>query len=377
VQADSRSTQVQQNTDRRRRAYAVRYDSLHEESPSALAPSDTDAGRLPPPSLETSRLQGIRMFNGAPRSGLWSSNLSSTRGSTSVSTSQAEGPGAGQPPSNYLPGLYSSVDARARLTPRIPTATPTSPLLNRAPNGLDQQYPRRMFNEIDARDMETDRFSRPLPDRYTINHGFNSFHTTFSANRSATTALNALAPDSPQSQRAQPDPLTGVSIATGAAPHGPGFGSQASATSQLSNSGTLPRFPPFLLRSLRDTTFAGSGIAADPRNYALESEMDTSYEGLTALAERVGNALHRGVNAAALATSMTVFAYAATAMQTGFSADDETEGEIKETRCAICLEDYEDDDQCARSNKCGHALHEMCFKVSTYSATRALTARID
>lgn len=127
--------------------------------------------------------------------------------------------------------------------------------------------------------------------------------------------------------------------------------------------GEQSSLPPFLRRSLRNR---GQGVLA-PREGALAAALnaqawmddfdmglDLTYEGLLALSERIGPVVHRGASDTALASGLTIFKYASGSSAVGDG----------ETRCAICLEDYEESDECARSNKCNHALHTSCLTVS-------------
>lgn len=123
--------------------------------------------------------------------------------------------------------------------------------------------------------------------------------------------------------------------------------------------------PPFLLRSLRarrQATFGHregtSDIAGELGNYAGDFDLDMSYEGLLALSERLGEVKRRGATDEALSQGLSLFVYTKI-------TSDATSVEDRETRCAICLEDYEEQDKCARSTKCGHALHQECLTVSS------------
>lgn len=129
------------------------------------------------------------------------------------------------------------------------------------------------------------------------------------------------------------------------------------------SAGDRAPLPPFLLRSLRARRQATFGhregsddIAGELGNYAGDLELDMSYEGLLALSERLGEVKRRGATDEALSSGLTLFAYAKTTLG-------EHSIEDRETRCAICLEDYEDQDKCAKSTRCGHALHEECLTV--------------
>ncbi|KAK9895277.1 hypothetical protein P389DRAFT_90801 [Cystobasidium minutum MCA 4210] len=118
--------------------------------------------------------------------------------------------------------------------------------------------------------------------------------------------------------------------------------------------------PPFLLRTLRTRgqplfgqREGAVGIGTDPRDWMGDSDIDLSYESLMAISERLGDVRRRGATEEALARGLTIYKYTTTSTA---SADGET-------RCAICLEDYEESDEIARSNKCNHALHNNCFST--------------
>lgn len=125
--------------------------------------------------------------------------------------------------------------------------------------------------------------------------------------------------------------------------------------------------PPFLLRSLRARRQATFGhrenendIAAELGNYAGDLDLDMSYEGLLALSERLGEVKRRGATSEALSRGLVLFNFVKSTLDvTGLE-------EERETRCAICLEDYEEQDKCAKSTKCGHALHEDCLTVCVH-----------
>jgi hypothetical protein len=118
-------------------------------------------------------------------------------------------------------------------------------------------------------------------------------------------------------------------------------------------------------RSLRTSATLG-GIASESANYVNDSELDTSYEGLLALSDRIGSARPRGATATALREGLersTFASHPPLSINTIHVAAAD-----REVRCGICLEDYGEGDILAKSKKCGHALHSVCFEVST--ATR-------
>jgi len=131
--------------------------------------------------------------------------------------------------------------------------------------------------------------------------------------------------------------------------------------SQVENAQRVP-LPPFLFRSLRQWRSnrnalrdGQDGIATDSANYVADIDLDLSYEGLLALSERIGVVRQRGASQAAMAAGLEKFAYRA-----GIA---ETEQEEIEVRCGICLEDYAENDECARSKTCGHGLHTVCLET--------------
>lgn len=147
------------------------------------------------------------------------------------------------------------------------------------------------------------------------------------------------------------------------------FDFNASTTDNRDNSegqtGDRVPLPPFLLRSLRARRQATFGhregsddVAGELGNYAGDLDLDMSYEGLLALSERLGEVKRRGATDEALSRGLTLFMYTKTPLEI-------TSLQERETRCAICLEDYEEQDKCAKSTKCGHALHEECLTVSS------------
>lgn len=122
-----------------------------------------------------------------------------------------------------------------------------------------------------------------------------------------------------------------------------------------------------------------------------DDEFDSSYDALIRLSERLGDAKEKGIGADKLATLQT-FSYAewpmprrrSTSTQdspsqaqpiattsavtmdedgaSSRSPDFARRGLDKEERCAICLQDYEDDDECMLG-VCQHGFHADCFKA--------------
>ncbi|GAA6013330.1 hypothetical protein JCM10207_000857 [Rhodosporidiobolus poonsookiae] len=118
---------------------------------------------------------------------------------------------------------------------------------------------------------------------------------------------------------------------------------------------------------------AGDSAALDPRNYLDDETFDDSYEALLRLSERLGDVKPRGASGDKLA-SLRKFSYEAWPAG-ALKADERTEeskgkgkekeklaekGVEKETRCPICLCDYDDDDDCMLGD-CGHGAHEECL----------------
>lgn len=76
--------------------------------------------------------------------------------------------------------------------------------------------------------------------------------------------------------------------------------------------------------------------------------------------ESIGEARPRGASDVTLNAALRKFLHGAnTSMSSAIRV-----ATMSETRCGICLEDYEDGDECAESVKCGHAMHAVCFEVS-------------
>lgn len=145
------------------------------------------------------------------------------------------------------------------------------------------------------------------------------------------------------------------------------------------SSGRVP-LPPFLLRSIharRRNIFGNrepgqtherplhagagnTGIAFESRNYLSDLDLDLSYEGLLALSESIGEARPRGATDVTLDAALRRFLHKAVASPGMVGG-----AIVTETRCGICLEDYEEGDACAESVKCGHAMHAVCFEVGS------------
>ncbi|KPV72623.1 uncharacterized protein RHOBADRAFT_17833, partial [Rhodotorula graminis WP1] len=84
-----------------------------------------------------------------------------------------------------------------------------------------------------------------------------------------------------------------------------------------------------------------------------DDEFDNSYEALIRLSERLGDAKPKGVSADQLES-----------LRNAHSLDPPTlarPGLDKETRCGICLCDYEDDDDCMLT-VCEHGFHDECLR---------------
>ncbi|GEM10776.1 zinc finger, RING-type protein [Rhodotorula toruloides] len=137
--------------------------------------------------------------------------------------------------------------------------------------------------------------------------------------------------------------------------------------------------------SIFDDDFASfwgrDSAALDSRNYVDDDEFDTSYEALIRLSERLGDAKPRGMSSEKVA-ALRKFKYTEWPMHersstsaplpvasTSASKMDEDlsafarRGLEKEERCAICLDDYVDDDDCMLGH-CGHGFHEDCLTMA-------------
>jgi hypothetical protein len=88
------------------------------------------------------------------------------------------------------------------------------------------------------------------------------------------------------------------------------------------------------------------GYIMDLRNYIEDDELDDSYEGLLRLEERIGNVKHSLDNN--LINKNKVIKY---------SKDNK---EIQETKCSICLLNYEEDEE-LRKLICSHFFHKRCI----------------
>ena len=131
--------------------------------------------------------------------------------------------------------------------------------------------------------------------------------------------------------------------------------------------------PPFLLRSLRHRGLSRpiiGTIAREAGNYLNDLDLDLSYEGLLALGERIGDVKPRGAAEQALKEGLQKFTFKSMKQQPVPSINPQKQMQ-QEVRCGICLENYATDDVCARSNKCGHAMHSDCLEVNTLSQVRA------
>ncbi|GAA5920973.1 hypothetical protein JCM3775_004031 [Rhodotorula graminis] len=134
--------------------------------------------------------------------------------------------------------------------------------------------------------------------------------------------------------------------------------------------------------------FTRDSAALDPRNYLDDDEFDNSYEALIRLSERLGDAKPKGVSAdqleslrkykyadwplptrassppASASSSTPAPVPAPVASTSAHSLDPPTlarPGLDKETRCGICLCDYEDDDDCMLT-VCEHGFHDECLR---------------
>ncbi|ORX60975.1 hypothetical protein BCR36DRAFT_365560 [Piromyces finnis] len=96
------------------------------------------------------------------------------------------------------------------------------------------------------------------------------------------------------------------------------------------------------------------GYVMDLRNYVDDGELDDSYEGLLRLEERIGNVKHN-LNKSQINKNKAL-------------KYDKDNKEIQETKCSICLLNYEKNDE-LRILLCTHSFHKECidnwFKTSS------------
>ncbi|GAA6008100.1 hypothetical protein JCM11491_001884 [Sporobolomyces phaffii] len=131
--------------------------------------------------------------------------------------------------------------------------------------------------------------------------------------------------------------------------------------------------------------FGRDAVALDSRNYLEDDEFDASYEGLLRLSAQIGDVKPKGASQDALAKLRT-FPYskwpyiehsvaardgvpvATTSAETLEKEVEESRPEFarvgveKESRCAICLSDYEDEDEIALAH-CSHGFHSECLRA--------------
>ncbi|QRV78416.1 ubiquitin-conjugating enzyme [Ceratobasidium sp. AG-Ba] len=93
----------------------------------------------------------------------------------------------------------------------------------------------------------------------------------------------------------------------------------------------------------------GRGRTTSGGDFLRDDEFDDSYEGLLRLAARIGDAKPRGTPAEVIQ-----------AMPTGKYAS--CQGAKAETRCPICLDDYEQEDMVALIKGCSHWFHKDCIQ---------------
>ncbi|GAA5887098.1 hypothetical protein JCM16303_007133 [Sporobolomyces ruberrimus] len=127
--------------------------------------------------------------------------------------------------------------------------------------------------------------------------------------------------------------------------------------------------------------FGRDAVALDSRNYLEDDEFDASYEGLLRLSAQIGDVKPKGVSEDAMATLRT-FPYSkwpyiehesASKTESPIASTSANQLELvkpefarknieKEARCAICLSDYEDQDEIALG-RCSHGFHSDCLKA--------------
>ncbi|KAM0752281.1 hypothetical protein T439DRAFT_324353 [Meredithblackwellia eburnea MCA 4105] len=132
--------------------------------------------------------------------------------------------------------------------------------------------------------------------------------------------------------------------------------------------------------------FGRDSVALDPRNFVDDDDFDSSYESLIRLSERLGDVKPRGVKQEKL-EALTKFKYkdwpfpqqASEATAVGVASTsavkmDEDQpalarrGLEKEERCAVCLQDYEDEDEIVLT-VCKHGFHNDCLMVCFYHSS--------
>ncbi|KAK4052750.1 hypothetical protein OIV83_002037 [Microbotryomycetes sp. JL201] len=131
--------------------------------------------------------------------------------------------------------------------------------------------------------------------------------------------------------------------------------------------------------------FTRDSAALDPRNYQADDEFDDSYDALIRLSERLGDVKPKGLSVEKVSqlkttkyrdwpkiSSTTVqdpVKNAASTSQLTMDVDHDEDNSVlakkgvdKEERCAVCLQDYEEDDD-VMFGLCSHGFHEDCLKA--------------
>ncbi|KAM0786847.1 hypothetical protein ACM66B_002274 [Microbotryomycetes sp. NB124-2] len=133
--------------------------------------------------------------------------------------------------------------------------------------------------------------------------------------------------------------------------------------------------------------FTRDSAALDPRNYQADDEFDDSYDALIRLSERLGDVKQKGLSAEKVSELRTTKykdwprarpsadenrtdgSNVASTSQVPMDVDDKGEtgglakrGVDKEERCAVCLQDYEDEDD-VMFGLCSHGFHADCLKA--------------
>ena len=130
----------------------------------------------------------------------------------------------------------------------------------------------------------------------------------------------------------------------------------------LRGMGAASRFTQTLFQDDLGAFFGHDSAALNAANYVDDDEWDSSYEALIRLSERLGDVKPKGVSQDKLA-ALRVFEYKdwpASSRQDGGGRGLMPAGE-KDARCAVCLADYEEDDE-VMLLECEHGLHAECMR---------------
>ncbi len=138
----------------------------------------------------------------------------------------------------------------------------------------------------------------------------------------------------------------------------------------LRGMGAASRFTQALFADDFGAFFGHDSAALNAANYVDDDAFDDSYEALIRLSERLGDAKPKGVSQDKLA-ALRVFQYkdwpAPSRQQGGAGAGGQGGGAVllpegeKDVRCAVCLADYEAEDE-VMLLECEHGLHAECTR---------------